>query len=94
MAKRYCVWCGKDAKYESNGEYCVDGMYCIHYDCFNEVRETAEDIKQLMNILKNSDEFTPEAISFIERVERFQRRADGVEKLLRMGNNSHKEDVK
>ena len=82
MSKRYCIWCGEDVNHEDSGEYCKDGMFAIHYDCFFEATETAEDINKLLKMLQGLPEPTEEIISFIERMEKFQKRAAGTSQIL------------
>lgn len=83
MSKRYCVWCGLDAKHEDYGDYCKDGMFAIHYECFFEATETTEDINKLLKNLKEIPGKTEEMISLIKRMERWQQRSAGTTQILR-----------
>ena len=83
MSKRYCIWCGLDANKEYPGEYYDNGMFAIHFDCFHDVMETADDIKEIQRILKGKNNNNKDVIEFIERMQRFQKRAAGITEIMK-----------
>ena len=77
MVKAVCIWCNtdKDGNFDEPRP-ATHGMFYFHFGCFHELIETADDIKYIKQIL-NGEKEDEDVISFIKRMERFQRRTAG-----------------